>query len=78
MPKPGHSLGDTNIVSLEGVEGDTKSHGSDAESPHGEVANEGYSLLREVVDDGCPGHVRGRLISGRTRFEHTQSQCASV
>lgn len=62
MPQPGHSLGDANIVGLEGVESDTKSDGSNAESPHGEVAKEGHSLLREVVDDGCPEHVSRRFI----------------
>jgi hypothetical protein len=51
VPQPGHSLGDTNVVSLKGVEGDTKSDGSDAESPHGSAADEGNTLLREVVDD---------------------------
>ena len=51
MPQPRNSLGDTNVVRLEGVQGNAESDGSDAESPHGDGADEGNARLGEIVDD---------------------------
>lgn len=57
VPQPGNSLGNADVVGLKRVEGNTQSDGSDTESPHGEVADEGDTLLREVVNNACPGYV---------------------
>jgi hypothetical protein len=51
VPQPRDSLGNTNIVCLERVQGETKSDGTDAQSPHGNGADKGNARLGEVVDD---------------------------
>ena len=51
VPKLGDQLGDANIIRLERVESITKSDGADAESPHGEGADERDTALGKVVDD---------------------------
>jgi hypothetical protein len=51
MPQPRDSLGDTNVICLEGVQGDAEGDGSDAEGPHGDGADEGNARSGEVVDD---------------------------
>lgn len=51
VPEPLHSLGDTDIVCLERVEGNTHGDGGDAQSPHGNGTGEGNAVLGEVVND---------------------------
>lgn len=54
MPQPCDGFSNTNIIGLKGVQGNTQGQGAEAESPHSSVANQGYSLLREIVDDTRP------------------------
>jgi hypothetical protein len=51
MPQPRNSLGDADVVCLEGVQCQTERDGSDAESPVGCRADLGNALGGEVVDD---------------------------
>lgn len=57
MPQLLASLGDADVVGLEGVEGDAEGDGGKAESPHGEGADLGDAVLGEVVDDAGPALV---------------------
>lgn len=75
MPQPGHGLGDANIVGLKRVEGNTKSNGSDAESPHGQAADERDTVLREVVDNACPKHISWLLVSTSHGGTYSNPMC---
>lgn len=54
MPQPRNSLGNADIVRLEGVQCHAEGKGSKAERPHGSCTCRWYTLLGEVVDDTRP------------------------
>lgn len=51
FPELANSLCDTDIIGLKRVQRNAKENGSSTERPHGRVADHGYALLGEVVDD---------------------------
>lgn len=53
VPEPCNSLGDADVVGLEGVQSYAQGDGRDPEGPHGGGAGLGDTVLGEVVDDAC-------------------------